>query len=301
MPKLTFVMGGTATGKTYFIEQQYGQKDVEVLNVFDYQQCALKECGEKAQSSYTEYIRCLYRANAMLLEDILDRMRRGQDLVVEHTLYRTMRRVAYIDEIRKIPDVFIEVYVMCPSDERWKSNMKKRELEGSFEYYKEIVEAIEFPNVAEGINQIYEVVDDGIKPRMDAPWPELVKMAREELAKETEKMQQEDEEIRKKQELLESMKMRKFWHYCEVCGRKEFITAEEAFSAGWDYPPSMYQFGILTPRTCGNCSMGDTLFFKVSVLNIQDMDDKNLTPKELATLRRIQGEPESLLEEEPEN
>jgi len=36
---------------------------------------------------------------------------------------------------------------------------------------------------------------------------------------------------------LFNMNTRKFWHYCEVCGKKAYLTAEEAYGLGWDYPP----------------------------------------------------------------
>ena len=45
--------------------------------------------------------------------------------------------------------------------------------------------------------------------------------------------------------LIESMKKRPFWHYCEVCGKKEYITAEQAYMSGWDYPPHIGMFGAL--------------------------------------------------------
>ena len=32
------------------------------------------------------------------------------------------------------------------------------------------------------------------------------------------------------------MKLR---HICEVCGKEEILTPEEAFEKGWDYPPMM--------------------------------------------------------------
>lgn len=31
----------------------------------------------------------------------------------------------------------------------------------------------------------------------------------------------------------------KLKHICEVCGREEILTPEEAYRAGWDYPPKM--------------------------------------------------------------
>ena len=47
-------------------------------------------------------------------------------------------------------------------------------------------------------------------------------------------------------------------HICEVCGRTEVLTPQEAFDEGWDYPPMMGSFGVVSPRTCPNCLMVDT-------------------------------------------
>lgn len=102
-----------------------------------------------------------------------------------------------------------------------------------------------------------------------------------------------------RQELIESMNTRPFWHYCEVCGKKEFMTAQEAFDKGWDYPPRMGRFGLLTPRKCGECSIHDTLYWKlVTEDGIRTASESDLTNDELVTLRRIQEEPWSLQEEE---
>ena len=95
------------------------------------------------------------------------------------------------------------------------------------------------------------------------------------------------------------MKVRPFWHYCEVCGRKEFITAKDAFDSGWDYPPQMGYFGLLSPRTCGNCTIKDTLYMKInSPGRFPVVIESELTPAELITWRRIKSEPESLLVDE---
>lgn len=299
MPKVTFVIGATATGKTYFIQQNYQGKEIDILNVYDYQQRTYKEEGFGDAIPFGARFRCLMRANMMLLEDIVEKLTQGLDVVVEQTFYKAKRRISYIDEIRKIPDVIIEVYVMCPSDALWESNVQKRELEGGFDYYKDIVKEIEFPNIAEGIDAIYEVVDGEVRLRMDSPRPEILETARKELAEEAERIRGEEEERRKRQELLDSMKERKFWHYCEVCGKKEFLTAQEAFDSGWDYPPQIGHFGLLGPRTCGNCQMKDTLFWKIHQnRKIPIVCEGELSPEELVTWRRIKGEPESLLQDE---
>lgn len=299
MPKLTFVIGATATGKTYFINQNYGQKDVEILNVYDYQQRVYDEEGIGDAIPIGMQFRCLMRANSLLLYDIVEKLTQGRDIVVEQTFYKAKRRIAYIDEIRKIADVTIEVHVMCPSDALWESNVQKRNLKGIFEGYKDIAKEIEFPNVAEGIDAIYEVVDGQVRLRMDPPRPEILESAREELAKEGEKIFLEDEAKQKRLNLLESMKERKFWHYCEICGKKELLTAKEAFDGGWDYPPNMGCFGLLGLRTCGECPLKDTLYWNINMNGgLPIVIEGDLSPQELVTWRRIKGEPESLLRDE---
>lgn len=301
MQKLFFVIGATATGKTYFIDQHYRDKDVDILNVYDYQQRAYDEAGFGESIPFGAQFRCLMKANNMLLDDIIERLSQGRDVVVEQTFYKAKRRIAYIDEIRKAADVTIEMYVMNPGDALWESNIRKRNLEGRFQSYKEAANEIEFPNVAEGIDAIYEVTDGEIVLRMEPPRPEIVEKAREELKQEAERIHNEDEAKKKRNELIESMNERPFWHYCEVCGKKEFITAKDAHNNGWDYPPNIGHFGLLSPRTCGNCLMKDTLFWKINQGGgIPLVIESALTPEELVTWRRIKGEPESLLVDEGE-
>lgn len=83
---------------------------------------------------------------------------------------------------------------------------------------------------------------------------------------------------------------------------KEFITAEDAFNSGWDYPPPMGIFGLLGPRKYGNCPIADTLWWKINAPGRFPivLEDK-LTPEELITWRRIKKEPESLLRDENSN
>ncbi len=88
------------------------------------------------------------------------------------------------------------------------------------------------------------------------------------------------------------MKLQKYKHICEVCGRTEVLTPEEAFEAGWDYPPRMGAFGIVSPRTCPDCSMMDTVWAAL-VLRHEPMDE--LTDDQKITLLRIVNEPDSIM------
>ena len=91
------------------------------------------------------------------------------------------------------------------------------------------------------------------------------------------------------------MHPQKYKHICEVCGRSEILTPEEAFQAGWDYPPRMGFFGVLSPRTCPYCSLMDTVW---AALVLKGMGPDDLTDAQKETLLRIVNEPDSVMPEE---
>lgn len=297
---VTFIIGAPASGKTTFIQNHFSNnRNTVILNVYDYQQVAYKEAGFSKYIPFKQGFKCLYKANETLLVDIINALQQGNRVVVEQTLYKAKRRIAYIDAIRNaIKNVAIEIYVMYPSDSVWERYVTERKLAHSFRQLKIEAEQIEFPNPSEGFDFIYEVVDDVIKLRMDEPTLEIVETARKEVLEEIEKLRKEDKKIKAKSNLFKNMNSRPFWHYCEVCGTKIFCTAQEAFDAGWDYPPQIGLFGLLGPRTCGKCNITDTLFWKVQQQELPIVFEKSLTEKELKTWLRIKKEPESLLKEE---
>lgn len=84
----------------------------------------------------------------------------------------------------------------------------------------------------------------------------------------------------------------RFRHWCEVCGVAAVLTPLEVFNAGWDAPPSIGAFGVLSPRTCGGCSIERTLWFRL--INKQ-LDPDALSAHDRAVLAHIAAEPESML------
>lgn len=293
-----FVIGAAASGKTTFIKNHFSEdKNTIILNVYDYQQATYKKMEEFGCISFMEEIECLKNANEAILVDIIEALKEKKNVVVELTLYKTKRRIAYIDAIRKaIKNINIEVYVMCPTDSVWEKYINKRKLNVS--KIKAQKNEIEFPNPVEGFNKIYQVIDGDIRLRMDTPNYEIVKNAYKDLEEEAQKLKKDKEKREQRLALIESMNTRPFWHYCEVCGTKVFCTAQEAFDAGWNYPPQIGHFKLLGPRNCGKCSIMDTLFLKVQKQKFPIVIEKTLTEEELKTLNRIKNEPESLLEEE---
>lgn len=81
-------------------------------------------------------------------------------------------------------------------------------------------------------------------------------------------------------------------HVCESCGKDEVLDVEQAYNEGWDYPPKFGPFGIIMPRTCGDCSITQTLWWDLVVTQSADINNLNEHQKEV--LNRILSEPQSL-------
>ena len=79
----------------------------------------------------------------------------------------------------------------------------------------------------------------------------------------------------------------KFEHICEVCGIKQVMTSQEAYEEGWDYPLLMGSFGVVSPRTCGNCLITETAWWAL-VHDKKQM--KDLSNKQKETIQRISNE-----------
>lgn len=111
---------------------------------------------------------------------------------------------------------------------------------------------------------------------------------------EEEQKVREEKRAEEKRKILQELEHKKFWHYCEVCGKKELLTPDEAYEQGWDYPPRMGIWGVLGPRTCGNCGIADTVYMKIA--GGKKMSELN--EKEREVVGRIIREPYSVLKDE---
>ena len=72
---------------------------------------------------------------------------------------------------------------------------------------------------------------------------------------------------------------------CEGCGLKETLTERDAFDKGWDYPPFMGEWGVVSPRTCGNCGIDCTAYWQLITHQGEPLPEKHLN-----TVLRIQRE-----------
>lgn len=78
-----------------------------------------------------------------------------------------------------------------------------------------------------------------------------------------------------------------FTHICEVCGKTRMLTSQQAYWGGWDYPPQMGDWGKISPRTCEDCGIDDTVWWALAMDHLTADD---LSPTQLQTVARIRNE-----------
>ena len=76
-------------------------------------------------------------------------------------------------------------------------------------------------------------------------------------------------------------------YICEVCGKREVLTQEEAYYAGWDYPPFLGKYGVLSPRTCPCCPINKTVCWKIAC---DGVPIAKLSEKDKEVIQRIKSE-----------
>lgn len=75
-----------------------------------------------------------------------------------------------------------------------------------------------------------------------------------------------------------------FEHVGEACGASGRFTPDEAWAAGWDYPPRVGAFGVIAPRTCGDGDAKNTVWWQLVILRVPV---EQLEERRLATAERI--------------
>lgn len=78
-----------------------------------------------------------------------------------------------------------------------------------------------------------------------------------------------------------------FQHVCEVCGRIEQLTPTQAHASGWDYPPTLGVFGVISPRTCRSCPATATAWWQIIMLSTPSSEPDE---RHVRTTQRIHAE-----------
>jgi hypothetical protein len=75
-------------------------------------------------------------------------------------------------------------------------------------------------------------------------------------------------------------------YICETCETTVELTEQEAYEAGWDYPPFIGIWGVVSPRTCPNCTIETTAYWHLITKGGDDLPERHVN-----TIKRILAEP----------
>ena len=148
---IKIVMGVACGGKSHFIKNNF--PDAVCLDVFDYQQ--------KRKSEMRSRYEALTMANEDIKEDLVKNILEGNDVVMEHTLLRAIRREPYIAAIKEVTDRDIDIYCVYPSEEQYARNLEARDL--TLFDVSGMWTVLEVPKKEEGYSHVYIVDENGIR------------------------------------------------------------------------------------------------------------------------------------------
>lgn len=142
--KITFVMGVPCAGKTTYIKNNFQNRTI--IDLYDYQQklLSLKDVA-------LSYEKCK--------EALIKAIQNNEDVVMEHTLLKSIRRIPYIEAIREITDSPIEIILLNPSMKILKKNVEKRKC--ALCYSEAGLDILEIPKKEEGFSKIILVTEKG--------------------------------------------------------------------------------------------------------------------------------------------
>ena len=146
---IIIVAGPTCAGKSTFIKENFADK--EVVDLFDFQE-------NIAFFNVTSIMRSYEECRDALIEKIKE----GKDVVLEHTLLKAIRRKFYIDAIREVTNEPIEIYFLMPEREVYRQQLKERKQPTDDDFIDGSYSILEIPTKDEGYNQV-TIIQRGVE------------------------------------------------------------------------------------------------------------------------------------------
>lgn len=137
--RITFVMGLPASGKSTYIKNNF--KDTKVIDLYDFQKNSFT-----FEDIWKSYMDCK--------DALIEAIKNGEDVVMEHTLLKGIRRKIYIDAIREITNDPIDIIVINPPLEKLRDREKERKIYFNDECILNNLKVLEIPTIEEGFNSV---------------------------------------------------------------------------------------------------------------------------------------------------
>lgn len=144
---IVFVMGPSCGGKSTFIKKNF--PNFKKIDLYDFE----IENGFSVEAIMQAYEEC---KNALI-----DAIKNGENVVMEHTLLKAIRREVYIKAVKEVTDEPIIGYFLCPSDKELNSNAKRRMISFWKGELANIREVMELPTTEEGFSEVH-IIDKNL-------------------------------------------------------------------------------------------------------------------------------------------
>lgn len=137
--RIIFVMGIAGSGKSTYIKENF--TDFTVVDLYDFQ-----------QNCYT--IQDCWKSYMDAKDALIEAIKKGENVILEHTLLKAERRKIYVDAVREITNVPIEIILINPEFNVLVERHKKRNIYLSDDYIKSNLDVLEIPTKEEGFETI---------------------------------------------------------------------------------------------------------------------------------------------------
>lgn len=134
-----FVIGQSCSGKSTYIKKFF--PDSMVVDLYNYQDKVIT-----VQSVFDAYNKCK--------DALIDALKQSDNVILEHTLSKRIRREDYINAVRSVTDAPIECIVIQPAKNVIIANAKKRGIKLHEDMVTDYLEFFEMPSVNEGFSKV---------------------------------------------------------------------------------------------------------------------------------------------------
>lgn len=137
---IIIVMGPACSGKSHYIKENFPSHTIiDLYNFQDFNFITV----DAVWKSYEECAEALKEA-----------IKTKENIVLEHTLLKRIRREWYINQIREVTDEDIEIICIAPSAKTLSERAKKRDIKMTVSDAEKELSILELPTVDEGYSNI---------------------------------------------------------------------------------------------------------------------------------------------------
>lgn len=148
---IIFVFGLPCSGKSTFIKENF--PDFKHIAIDHFQKDLPYGCTqeERQEQMLAEYEECK--------QALIEAIKENDNVVLEHTLLKAMRRVPYIEAVRSATDQGISAYVFNPSIETLMRMRKKDDIEAYREQINNEKSVLEIPKDKDGFAEVHIITE----------------------------------------------------------------------------------------------------------------------------------------------